>query len=138
MESNSIKKLYYSIGEVSQITSIKKYVLRYWESEFTVLNPSKNSAGNRTYTLDNIKTIFLIKRLLYEEKFTLEGARAKLTQMQGGGVQEQSLDDLRKEDSLIEVKKDLHGLLAFLDNADLQELSEQDVDTDSEKEALID
>ena len=138
MESNSIKKLYYSIGEVSQITSIKKYVLRYWESEFTFLNPSKNSAGNRTYTLDNIKTIFLIKRLLYEEKFTLEGARAKLTQMQGGGVQEQSLDDLRKEDSLIEIKKDLHGLLAFLDNADLHELSEQDVDTDSEKEALID
>ena len=78
--SNSIKKLYYSIGEVSKTTGLKQYVLRYWETEFKQLNPTKNKAGNRTYRQKDIDLIFEIKNLLYDEKFTIEGARKMLTQ----------------------------------------------------------
>ena len=82
MNSNtsSIKKLYYSIGEVSKITDLKQYVLRYWETEFKQLNPNKNKAGNRTYRQKDIDTILEIKNLLYNEKFTIEGARKMLSQ----------------------------------------------------------
>ena len=82
MNSNtsSIKKLYYSIGEVSKITDLKQYVLRYWETEFKQLNPNKNKAGNRTYRQKDIDTILKIKNLLYKEKFTIEGARKMLSQ----------------------------------------------------------
>ena len=78
--SNSIKKLYYSIGEVSKTTGLKQYVLRYWETEFKQLNPTKNKAGNRTYRQKDIDVILNIKSLLYDEKFTIEGARKMLSQ----------------------------------------------------------
>ena len=80
--NNSIKKLYYSIGEVSKITDLKQYVLRYWETEFKQLNPNKNKAGNRTYRQKDIDLILDIKNLLYKEKFTIEGARKMLSQPQ--------------------------------------------------------
>ncbi len=67
--------MYYSIGEVSEIAALKPYVLRYWETEFPNLSPSKNPAGNRVYTEKDINRILEIKRLLYQEKFTIEGAR---------------------------------------------------------------
>lgn len=75
----SIKKLYYSIGEVSKVTELKQYVLRYWETEFKQLNPSKNKAGNRTYRQKDIDLILRIKDLLYNQKFTIEGARNMLS-----------------------------------------------------------
>ena len=74
----TIKKLYYSISEVSKITDLKQYVLRYWETEFPMLKPSKNRAGNRIYKESDIKLVQDIKRLLYEEKFTIDGARKRL------------------------------------------------------------
>lgn len=73
-----IKKLYYSISEVCKLTDLKSYVLRYWETEFRELNPPKNRAGNRTYRKKDIDTINKIKELLYEKKFTIEGARNQL------------------------------------------------------------
>ncbi|MBN1481547.1 MerR family transcriptional regulator [candidate division KSB1 bacterium] len=81
MEERPIKRLYYSIAEVSEITGLKPYVLRYWETEFSELNPQKNRAGNRAYKKNDIQLIFAIKRLLYEEKYTIEGARQRLRQM---------------------------------------------------------
>ncbi len=80
MSPNSIpiKKLYYSIGEVSKITELKQYVLRYWETEFKQLKPSKNRAGNRIYRQQDIDLILDIKDLLYKQKFTIAGARDKL------------------------------------------------------------
>ena len=78
MKLKKIKKLYYSIGEVSEITGIKQYVLRYWETEFPILSPSKNRAGNRTYKDTDIKSINLIKDLLYTKKFTIKGAQQYL------------------------------------------------------------
>jgi DNA-binding transcriptional MerR regulator len=71
----AMKKLYYSISEVSKITDLEQYVLRYWETEFEQLKPAKNLAGNRIYTNKDIKLILQIKKLLKEEKYTIEGAK---------------------------------------------------------------
>ena len=76
---SEIKKLYYSIGEVSKMVGIKAYVLRYWETEFKQLSPPKNRAGNRTYRQKDIDLIFKIKELLYNKKYTIEGARSLLS-----------------------------------------------------------
>ena len=73
-----IKKLYCSISEVSKITGLKQYVLRYWETEFSQLKPPKNRAGNRTYRQNDIDVIHKIKELLYKKKFTIVGARKQL------------------------------------------------------------
>ena len=73
-----VKKLYYSIGEVSEMTNLKSYVLRYWETEFNQLRPPKNRAGNRTYRQKDIEVILNIKELLYKKKFTIDGARGVL------------------------------------------------------------
>jgi DNA-binding transcriptional MerR regulator len=78
MKQIGIKKLYYSISEVSKITDLEQYVLRYWESEFEQLSPSKNRAGNRIYTNRDIKLILYIKKLLREERYTIEGAKQVL------------------------------------------------------------
>lgn len=78
MKQLGIKKLYYSISEVSKITDLEQYVLRYWESEFEQLQPAKNRAGNRIYTNRDIKLILYIKRLLREERYTIEGAKQVL------------------------------------------------------------
>ena len=78
MEVRDIKKLYYSISEVSQVTGLKQYVLRYWETEFNQLSPSKNRAGNRIYRSNDIDIIMKIKSLLYDRKFTIKGAKQHL------------------------------------------------------------
>jgi len=78
MKSIGIKKLYYSISEVSKITDLEQYVLRYWESEFEQLKPAKNRAGNRIYTNKDIKLILYIRQLLREERYTIEGAKQVL------------------------------------------------------------
>ena len=75
-----IKKLYYSISEVSDITKLKQYVLRYWETEFSQLKPNKNQAGNRIYRSHDIDIILDIKSLLYDRKFTIKGAQQHLKQ----------------------------------------------------------
>lgn len=79
MKDFGLKKLYYSISEVSKLTDLEQYILRYWETEFEQLKPSKNRAGNRIYTNKDIKMILLIKNLLREEKYTIEGAKKILS-----------------------------------------------------------
>lgn len=78
MSQPQIKKLYYAIGEVAELTALKPYVLRYWETEFPALKPTKNRAGNRIYKDKDIKVLFHIKYLLYDQKYTIEGARNQL------------------------------------------------------------
>lgn len=73
-----LTKLYYSIGEVSAMTELPASVLRYWETEFSHLRPPKNRAGKRIYRQADIERVFLIKKLLYEDRFTIEGARKYL------------------------------------------------------------
>ncbi len=81
MKDFGLKKLYYSISEVSKLTNLEQYILRYWETEFEQLKPGKNRAGNRIYTNKDIKLILQIKRLLREEKYTIEGAKKILTDL---------------------------------------------------------
>jgi len=80
MKDFGLKKLYYSISEVSKLTGLEQYILRYWETEFEQLNPSKNRAGNRIYTNKNIKLILTIKKLLRDQKYTIEGAKKILAE----------------------------------------------------------
>lgn len=75
MKDFGLKKLYYSISEVSKLTGLEQYILRYWESEFEQLKPSKNRAGNRIYTNKDIQLILKIKELLRDKKYTIEGAK---------------------------------------------------------------
>ncbi len=78
-----IKKLYYSISEVSEITELAPHVLRYWETEFSELHPKKNRAGNRVYTTDDLQVLDRIQCLLRDEKYTLAGARQALKRGEG-------------------------------------------------------
>jgi DNA-binding transcriptional MerR regulator len=79
--SGSDGKLYYRIGEVSRITGIKPYVLRYWESEFRWMSPQKSRSKQRLYRKKDIDVILLIKQLLYEERYTIAGARQRLKEL---------------------------------------------------------
>ena len=71
-------KLYFKIGEVSQLVGVEPYVLRYWESEFPGLSPRKSNTGQRMFRRKDVEMLFHIKQLLYEKKFTIEGARKAL------------------------------------------------------------
>lgn len=119
-ESPNIKKLYYSIGEVSEMTDLKPYVLRFWETEFKQLNPPKNRAGNRTYRQKDIDLIQKIKSLLYDQKYTIEGARAKLdaeTETDGSMdltvEKDQSVTKEQKE-VLLEMRRGLQEILEII------------------------
>jgi DNA-binding transcriptional MerR regulator len=79
-QSSLPKKMYYSISEVCGHTGLEPHVLRYWESEFPQLRPKKNRAGNRAYRTKDIEIIEFIKHLLYEDKFTIPGAKKKLSE----------------------------------------------------------
>ena len=74
----------FRIGEVSRLTATKTFVLRYWETEFPTLQPVKSPSGQRLYRREDIETVFEIKRLLYEEGFTIPGARKHLAERNGG------------------------------------------------------
>ncbi len=78
MITDAVEKLYYRIGEVESITGVPAYVLRYWESEFKLLRPKKNPAGQRLYRQRDLDLVRRIKTLLYEERLTLEGAKKRL------------------------------------------------------------
>lgn len=79
------RKTYYSVSEVSELTGLKAHVLRYWETQFDVISPSKNRGGTRVYQAEEIERILLVKQLLYERRFTIQGARQKLKEMRQEG-----------------------------------------------------
>ncbi len=125
MKDLSIKKLYYSISEVSKITDIEQYVLRYWETEFEQLKPQKNRAGNRIYTNKDIQLIMYIKELLRIKKYTIEGAKkiledythGKTTQVSSTAkqpvVEEIELQDEKADKPSL--KKDLEEIKSILE-----------------------
>ncbi len=84
MERKIPNKLFFKIGEVCEITDTQPYVLRYWESEFPALAPAKNSSGQRIYRRRDIETVLRIKELLYQEGFTIAGAKKRLETEMGG------------------------------------------------------
>ncbi|HEV2491311.1 MAG TPA: MerR family transcriptional regulator [Candidatus Acidoferrales bacterium] len=81
-------KLLFRIGEVSRLTATKAFVLRYWETEFPTLQPVKSPSGHRMYRREDIETVFEIKRLLYDEGFTIAGARKHLAEQNGQDANE--------------------------------------------------
>ena len=111
LESNS--KLYYSIKEVSEMTELKPYVLRYWESEFPSLKPAKNRAGNRTYKKHDIQVILDIKKLLYDKKFTIKGAVEELKNKSSSSIVEKTLSNTQVS-ALNEIKNELKNILNIL------------------------
>ena len=111
LESN--KKLYYSIKEVSEMTELKPYVLRYWESEFPSLKPSKNRAGNRTYKKQDIQVILDIKKLLYQKKFTIKGAVEELKNKSHAVETVETLSS-SQVNALKEIKNELKNILNVL------------------------
>lgn len=99
MRQGGIQKLYYSIGEVSELTGLDQHVLRYWEGEFEALRPKKNRGGRRVYTREDIDMVLRIQRLLRDDKYTIEGARQVLAreaaQTERGAGPDQRLLELR-------------------------------------------
>ncbi len=108
------KKVYYSIGEVCDLTGLKPHVLRYWETQFDVLNPTKNRAGNRVYRSKEIEIILLVKHLLYEKKYTIEGANNRLVEMRRAGELEEERRDVLEPEFLAGIKSELEELRQVL------------------------
>jgi DNA-binding transcriptional MerR regulator len=89
-------KLFYKIGEVSRIVGVEPYVLRYWETEFSFLKPRKNKSGQRVYIKKDVELLLAIKRLLYQERYTIEGVRKRLGL--SSSVENRSEQDLQKKE----------------------------------------
>jgi len=106
-------KLYYSISEAATMTQVKPHVLRYWETQFKMLRPRKNKAGNRMYRKRDLKLVMLIKELLYEKGFTIAGAQKKLSEDKDSirDQMEMSFSGVDRAAMLLEVQRELKLLL---------------------------
>jgi DNA-binding transcriptional MerR regulator len=139
MDKQIPNKLFFKIGEVCEITDTQPYVLRYWESEFPALAPAKNSSGQRIYRRKDIETVVRIKQLLYEEGFTIAGAKKRLEAELGGrGMTPSAMASLPETEVteveavapspdpvadtaravLLELREGLRGILTLLDKGD--------------------
>jgi len=108
---------FFSIGEVCELTDLKPHVLRYWESQFRFLSPAKNRSGNRVYQRREIELILLVKHLLYDEKYTIDGARQKLDEeRRGGGLKTAARSGLDVE-SIRLIERELREIAALLDGS---------------------
>jgi DNA-binding transcriptional MerR regulator len=105
-------KLYRPISEVSELVGVKPHVLRYWETQFSMLRPKKNRAGNRMYRPDEVKLLLRIKELLYERRFTIAGARRRLLDDRKDPTPQAELGfaDADRKLVLHEVKSELRAL----------------------------
>jgi DNA-binding transcriptional MerR regulator len=116
------KKLY-RIGEVSRLADLKPFVLRYWETEFPMLQPLKSPGGLRLYRQDDVDMVFRIKRLLYDEGFTIAGARRHLREHDGAAESEsrsashaaEGAGQLLSRKMLLDLRDTLHAFLTLLE-----------------------
>jgi DNA-binding transcriptional MerR regulator len=107
-------KLYFKIGEVAKLVGVKPYVLRYWETEFSILKPGKTKSKHRLYRRKDVETLLRIKQLLHDERFTIEGARRQLkteagvARDQGPKLPSERVKDLREiRDALVDLRERL-------------------------------
>ena len=110
-------KLYFKIGEVSELLGVEPYVLRYWETEFSVLSPKKSGTGHRLYRRKDVELLLRIKHLLYEKKFTIEGARQSLhaeSRAPKPKAAKVAQQELFSEDPLPEIRRELAEILQLL------------------------
>jgi len=120
-----VGRLYWSISEVAKLTGVKAHVLRYWETEFPTLKPKKGSSGKRTYRERDVELVTAIKHLLYEKKYTIKGARQRLSETR---KVRDLLDQLEiqfpranQRQLILEIREDLEDLrerLAALENGE--------------------
>ena len=116
MKSLPTGRLYYSISEVSDLVGVKPHVLRYWETQFKMLRPKKGRGGARMYRKRDVETLFEIKTLLYDQRFTIAGARRRILD---GKIEERDqielpFTKLDREEMVRTLKKDMEGLLTML------------------------
>lgn len=116
MKSLPTGRLYYSISEVSDLVGVKPHVLRYWETQFKMLRPKKGRGGARMYRKRDVETLFEIKTLLYDQRFTIAGARRRILD---GKIEERDqielpFSKLDREEMVRALKKDMEGLLTLL------------------------
>jgi DNA-binding transcriptional MerR regulator len=112
-------KLFYKIGEVSRIVGVEPYVLRYWETEFSFLKPRKNKSGQRVYIKKDVELLLAIRKLLYQERYTIEGVRKRLglgsVTADAGAEQDVQKKEVRHSAKVVEhVKKRLREILGRL------------------------
>ena len=116
-EAEEEGKLYRSISEVSEMLGVKPHVLRYWETQFGMLRPKKNRAGNRMYRPEELRTLQRIKELLYERRFTIAGARRTLLadrREPGDAQAELGFAEADRKAALTEIRAELKSILARL------------------------
>ncbi|MEW6686711.1 MAG: MerR family transcriptional regulator [Candidatus Edwardsbacteria bacterium] len=116
MDEIPLTKIYYSISEVAQLTGVESYILRYWEKEFPMLKPKTHKAGRRSYRLEEIKLILMIKKLLYEEHYTIKGARARLREIKTSDADqlELPLEAMKRKQTLSGIKRDIREAIEAL------------------------
>jgi DNA-binding transcriptional MerR regulator len=107
---------YFSIGEVCDLTGLRPHVLRYWESQFRFLSPTKNRSGNRVYQRREVDLIMLVKHLLYTEKYTIEGARQKVDEHKKSMDLKQAARGALNVESLESLEGELRTLIEVLDD----------------------
>jgi len=117
----SYERLYYRIGEVSRITGLKPHVLRYWESEFKVIKPHKGGSLQRLYRRKDLDLILKIKKLLYEDGFTIAGAKKKIRDLERAENRQMKLRLVEKKPNgkdhelLVAVQEELKGIRKMLE-----------------------
>ncbi|MBA4371306.1 MAG: MerR family transcriptional regulator [Thermodesulfovibrio sp.] len=110
-------KLFYKIGEVSRITGIESYVLRYWETEFPFLKPRKNKSGQRVYTKKELELILQVKKMLYQERYTIEGVRKRFGEGAAKTVEVRTIPESKpkisrsQQDAIGFIRKKLQDIL---------------------------
>ena len=116
MKSLPTGRLYYSISEVSDLIGVKPHVLRYWETQFKMLRPKKGRGGARMYRKRDVEVLFEIKQLLYDQRFTIAGARRRILDERSEAKEQIELpfSKLDREEMLRGLRKDMEGLLNLL------------------------
>ena len=110
-------KLYHSIREVSEMTAVKPFVLRFWETEFPMLRPRTTRGGRRQYRVDDIKLLLLIKKLLYQDGYTIDGARRRLREIRDRELPQMELpfNNLRRAAAVTWAVAELRDLVRLID-----------------------
>ncbi|MCK5235650.1 MAG: MerR family transcriptional regulator [Deltaproteobacteria bacterium] len=113
-------KLYFKIGEVSKITKVKPYILRYWENEFSIISPKKNQGKQRVYSKRDVEIILYIKKLIQKEKLTLEGAKKKVKEFKKESSESKNqlafpFDEKKFKSTLTNIRKEVLSIKKLLD-----------------------
>ena len=111
---------FYSIGEVCSLFALEPHVLRYWETQFPALSPPRNRAGNRVYRQRDLELIALIQHLVRDERYTIEGARHRLTEVRAEGVEGELSSRALERSFLRSLRSELESVLQLLDSTPVE------------------